>query len=263
MKRQGFTLVELILVCAIISMLMAILVPALRILQEEARVAVCSSNIRQLGMSIFTYSSDNGRFPYGFADSGTMPPSGYSGNLAFDRMGWWWFNYIERYNKGSGIKNISHCPSKKLRDPMLERNILCSNYGINQAVCKSAFSIIEDSEFNGYAMSPNGILKPSETLLTVDSGYALINWWHVTLYPPEPLYPMFIEDTSYIPGMGINSEKTIWQGQELDAIDGRHPSRTVNVGFVGGHVERMKADELQVKKTQGQYLNRYPLWSPR
>ena len=35
-----------------------------------------------------------------------------------------------------------------------------------------------------------------------------------------------------------------WPGTETDAIKGRHPNKTVNVGFVDGHVSRVKAEEL-------------------
>ncbi len=74
---------------------------------------------------------------------------------------------------------------------------------------------------------------------------------------------MFIEDTSYVPGMSINPEKAIWSGQERDAISGRHPNKMVNIGFVDGHVESRKSDELSVNERQGRYENRFPIWSAK
>lgn len=110
---------------------------------------------------------------------------------------------------------------------------------------------------------PGEVSNPSETLLIVDAGYALINWWHVTLEPPRALNPTFIENTSYIPGMNINSEKTIWQGLENDAVLGRHQNKTVNIGFVDGHVKREDADECLIKKTQKELVYKTSLWSPK
>ena len=63
----------------------------------------------------------------------------------------------------------------------------------------------------------------------------------------------------------INKEKerAIWPGQENDAINGRHPHKTVNVGFADGHCARIKADKLLVEKTGDTYKNRSPLWLPK
>jgi len=74
----------------------------------------------------------------------------------------------------------------------------------------------------------------------------------------------FIQDTAYVPGLSINRDRDLLPGQIQDAIGGRHPSKTVNVGFVDGHVDRTKADDLLVEKTgEDQYCNRVPTWDPR
>lgn len=63
--RGGFTLIELLVVIAIITLLMSLLLPHLRLAREQAREAVCSSNLRQLGVGIYTYWTEwNGRVPY-------------------------------------------------------------------------------------------------------------------------------------------------------------------------------------------------------
>ncbi len=46
---RGFTLIELLVVVAIIAVLVAILLPAIMKARENARRAVCSNNLRQLG----------------------------------------------------------------------------------------------------------------------------------------------------------------------------------------------------------------------
>ena len=58
-KRKGFTLVELLVVIAIIAILMAILMPALKLAREQGKRAVCLSNLKQLTLAWLVYSHDN------------------------------------------------------------------------------------------------------------------------------------------------------------------------------------------------------------
>lgn len=262
--RYGFTLTELLVVGAILSLTMAILMPALRTSRQKVEAVACTSNIHQLGIAISIYTSDNRIVPPGFVNSMIEPPGGFPGDLAYDRVGWWWFNYIGPFYSNQTDRNtILKCPAKNLRESTLFDNILCGNYGVNSAICKITSIGKNYSEFVGRPLKISGIKDPSRTLLITDSGYALINWWHATLNPPLALNSMFIENTSYVPGMRINSQKAVWPGQEYDAINGRHPNRTVNVGFADGHIETKKADELLVEKREDKYDNRIPLWSPK
>jgi prepilin-type processing-associated H-X9-DG protein len=147
-------------------------------------------------------------------------------------------------------------------DRRFETCVLYGNYGINMSICRSSDDIFSPGEeFAGTPLSVSDIRRPGQTLLVTDSGYAKISWWHVTDAPPAPLSNM-AEDTAYIPGLEMNADRELWPGQEQDAILGRHPNKTVNVGFADGHVDRVGASQLFVEKTGEGYRNRSPLWRP-
>lgn len=63
-SRRGFTLTEIIVVTAIVSILTALLIPAFSSVREGMRTTSCASNLKQIGLAISQYVSDNnGRYP--------------------------------------------------------------------------------------------------------------------------------------------------------------------------------------------------------
>lgn len=64
-RSAGFTLVELLLVIAIVAVVVALLIPAVQGVRSAAQRASCANNLRQLGLAAHMYHNDNKQFPPG------------------------------------------------------------------------------------------------------------------------------------------------------------------------------------------------------
>lgn len=110
MKRHGFTLIELLVVIAIIAILAAILFPVFAQAKEAAKKAACTSNLKQLGISLELYIADyddrlpdrrdlKSSLPGGYRPWTSWPPS--------DPRSGWIFILLERYI----VRESAACPS--------------------------------------------------------------------------------------------------------------------------------------------------------
>ena len=110
-KEEGFTLIELLVVIIIISVLAAMLLPALSQAREKARQAVCINNLKQINLALQVYIVDNG---------GWFPPSVDTSWPLPQKCPYWWdanswisnfFGYDQ--TKLDSRKTVYICPSSK------------------------------------------------------------------------------------------------------------------------------------------------------
>ena len=263
MKRTAFTLIELLVVIAIISMILAVLLPALNRVKQSAKTVLCGSNLKQLYLFLAAYDQENRTLPHGFDNHNTIvpPPGEHVGDASYDKIGTWWFHMISdeiNYEQGT----VYWCPSRKTREVIITQNILLGNYGINRSVCKDAKGS-SSSEFVGKSLSLQSINNSSKTLIFADSGYSIISWRGASDINEPTFDNDDRESAFYIPGLGYNKKRNLEAIFIDDALEGRHPNRTVNVIFADGHLDRTKADDLFVEENGNSYKNRSPLWVPK
>ncbi|HEX3598880.1 MAG TPA: DUF1559 domain-containing protein [Lacipirellulaceae bacterium] len=116
-KRRAFTLVELLIVIAIIGILIALLLPAVQAARAAARAANCKSNMRQIGFAFLQYCDlHKGEFPKFVDDRSQLAQS--------------WVDTIAPHTEGNDA--IKACPQDLFAKRRL--NVNMSSYVISDYI---------------------------------------------------------------------------------------------------------------------------------
>ena len=167
--RQLFTLIELLVVIAIISILASLLLPSLSKAKEMAKSSSCKSNMRQIGILLFSYEADCDRLPAAWTQTGTFSLDGYTysystwtaklmiAGLTPSVYGYYW-------GPGASNSKLFKCPSNEIITNY-------PHYGMNDILAKM-MGVDDTANHQSWCETfiiRGKISKPSERLLLGES----------------------------------------------------------------------------------------------
>jgi prepilin-type N-terminal cleavage/methylation domain-containing protein/prepilin-type processing-associated H-X9-DG protein len=226
-RTKGFTLIEMLVVIAILAVVAAIVFPVLSRAREKSRQSICAANVRQICQSMLMYAQDNDE---------TLPSCDTNDGKS-------WSDLIQPYAHSRAILNCPNSPFPRYSAaaPLQTQD---GHYGYNGELSKE--QVHPPLPFVGLKLAV--LRKSATTYMIMDSGYHFIS----PLGCCGPLMPYQIAnddgtETSvmYLPGSSpyTGDYRMPDAASQDDYTNGRHNGGVV-VGFCDGHVKWLNPAEI-------------------
>ena len=233
--RCGFTLIELLVVISIIALLVAMLLPAIGMVREVARESVCRNGLRQIGMAVQAYATENEGFIVPTNATAAEAGSRFSDTSYYlPAFGIWWhwllLDYLEKSPEAAAANDRS--------------GVLWS--------CPSRVKTVYNQGWTGFGKNLYPVASGSATPWP-GGDYQTDSWYHSTTgcgnYVKQSQAQITKPSNRVMIGDSINAVIWFWPGspgQELlstaNAV-ARHRG-AANYLFFDNHVERLEKSRL-------------------
>lgn len=169
-RRFRFTIIELLIVIAVITILASLLLPALNRARETAMAISCTNRLKQFAYAAAGYQQDNNDY---------IVPSYMKGMVNNAKATFYWFGLLGGYYSGpdygvkyspSNIKPSSPywCPSEKRVIDITNGPFKSPHYGTNNYLCGIASDILNNRRAKKVTM----VTSPSLALFLGDMQFS-------------------------------------------------------------------------------------------
>ena len=188
--RSAFTLLEMLVVVAIIGILAVLLFPVVRTGLDSARTAGCLANMKQIGAGIALFGADQ---------EGTTPLEYYAGpspESPGNSVWWYWADLIQPYTDSAKPRPVSggagdsileranrstvyDCPANRLNRFDYKFNQRVGNFNISRGMQNNSFAAVETGikgmrgvfgvRLDAVIVANRSAPPPSQFILVMDS----------------------------------------------------------------------------------------------
>ena len=177
--RGGFTVIELLVVVAIIALLIAILLPSLQQARAHAKTVMCASNLHHIGLAVANYLfSSKGTYPasyvYPHDEFGQWSVATQVDHVPYGYLHWSHFLYSDGQVPADAFK----CPAATGGGAPRTNPGETKEYWLSQQVDRGGQSSpnpLEDKQAPFTAYGANAVIMPRNKFTTVLSGGKRVN----------------------------------------------------------------------------------------